>query len=1411
MSDPVPYDNPEYKPFVGPYKWQPATEPSGNSTAHGFAFQHINPGRFRNDIPVGAVDGNDAEFSNPDTYTVEITTTGVVKEGDSKNPFLSAFRGVANPSLNLKVDAGAVFEINASSEGLIYKISIKRPVRISAIKLAYSLSYNPGDSDSKKAISHFIHNSDGNYPLMKVEGKDKSGAKVSTDQSELMTTFDSKTGRKQTRTVILKFGTGNIVSAYPFLNEINIYNRYPVASLDLTLEKIMLYDAEPVNLTEGQLPCKLIQYAYYTNFSYRPSVTDGVYFPKTSRSVIEPNFFVKLFSPDDLSGLVGFAHALNFRFEIFSAPVFGIAPFSTTLVGLMGDMANPSTFMTTVLGPMNSTRTAAYSFSSNIVQSDGARIVRLDKFPINSGTKTIALLKAKDYISSTAPTTNVEWTTLTLYPIDPAPSPSSPFIREFVYVDALANKNAWYKLVHSNRTNINEMFDWTSEPFQNEVFSEHATHGLTTVSSQSAPQESITRRVILDADPLKLDPVAIFIQDDSAYFDGSTTLRKGAWALSLRASTEDPNNLVSTHLFARFWFQPDNEPMDFSNIHKHREDTEFCFTFDTAKGQCVLKKGTPTEADLMMSGAISSNLSDIQLRKYMDEETSLSLFSGARLVVGIYSISYRNPEVTTSMLSNQSINCPTFSIIVDGQIETTMVQTLSSRFLTQRSSKYTKSYYDTSPKLYLTMDRVSTGLLIPDTGQMYAPYNAHYVAATKTTSVKNAFNNLLVLKEYTEESEVAYSKIYAPYSEVPIMRDNNVYVYQDFITYSNPFIDSLVAGNTKWQIKIKLADNSKQNEYINAEYRLQSFFATVDGIVVSRVFDTGFSSKSEAGVITFEPTINTSFLSGEGSNLQFVMRFLIYPYSKNGQVVDLSALAIEIGEPVGLKIDKFYVANSSIKRLVIDQVDSAIGSPAYYENLPITPNRGMGANEFMFIADPNIVGKTFITFVDMDFWVQGALYSPIWYVDFPDGMEVDFSAAEYQEDQLLWRTVPFAEGKVQLLSLAAVEDRISGIVTVINDDVPPETLKTSYDEVVRKRVLPFAYSRPSQNDIVKDSAGNILPGFNSNLNYVNDRYQQTAGKSTILSIITERVGTQYNVIGGVLDDTMGLNGPYSDPINEAKSLKNTSIKNFANNLSYPIILQPKHSTNVFVGGWRAPGILIGKYVNVWAASLDENESTGTYYLVDGDKSADIPNNIIKPMDESLNGAVVEGHCGGVYIHTGLVLMAYILENRNGVIMGRMSREFTNFGEGMELLSIPKMLGESTVDILVYAPVLAYNEILDIAYLAFYSGGKIFVTYLSGIRSGVIGLNPIQLVAGSRDFDSSDNMYNSVFKQLFNKGHLIKNQAGDIEDDVPDQRPGFIASVYDAGNLYIYYKDNNGLFRARQILNTGLIGNPVDIS
>jgi hypothetical protein len=359
--------------------------------------------------------------------------------------------------------------------------------------------------------------------------------------------------------------------------------------------------------------------------------------------------------------------------------------------------------------------------------------------------------------------------------------------------------------------------------------------------------------------------------------------------------------------------------------------------------------------------------------------------------------------------------------------------------------------------------------------------------------------------------------------------------------------------------------------------------------------------------------------------------------------------------------------------------------------------------------------------------------------------------------------------------------------------------------------LPYAYSKPSQNDIVKDSAGNILPGFNSNLTYVNMKNQETSGKSSILGIIAERIGAQYNIVGGILDDTIGLNGPYSDPMNEARSLDNASIKNMVNNLSYPVIIQPKHSTNVFISGWRAPGILMGKYLNVWSTMSNETETPGTYYLIDADESAEISSDIIKPMDSKLNGAVVEGQHGAVYIHSGIVLIAYILENTSGVIMGRIGLEFSNFGESIELLSLPKMLGQSTVDVVVYAPVLAYNEVLDVAYLAFYCGGKIFLTYLCGVRSGVIGLNPIQLVAGSWDFSSSDNIYNSIFTQLLDKGHLIKNQAGIIEDDIPEQRVGFIASTYDAGNLYVYYKDNSGVLKARQILNTGLIGNPVDIS
>ena len=1422
MSDPIPYENPTYTPFIGPYKWEPEDTPLGNSTAYGYAFQQINPGRFRQDIPLGATDRNGQTYADINTYTVEIKSYGTVKTGDIKNPVLNAFRSISRPSLNLKTDASSYVELvpvldaQSKTNDMYYDIFMRRiGIPISAIKITYTLSYDISASDSKAAISHFPVSEDRNYPLLQVlgytdlEGDGTEYPKSATPTAiptELQTTFDRKTGRITTRTVTIKFGTGSVVANYPRLKKIRIKNRYSIKSLNFTISKIMIYNAEAVNLNENQLPCKALQYAYYVNFAYRPTSTGGSIFPASLKSNSDPNFFVKFFSPDDQSGTVGFAHALNLRFQIFSSPLYGLSPLGTTLGGLLTDMAYPSTFYTTFIGPTLAIRSVAYSFSHQVLKPMGMA-VKLDTFPIDKSVTTIQLYKVVNYIGSSQPVwkDDASWSAIASYSVN-NPEIGGKFPKEYVYLDLEGKSTDWYLMIHTNNNGTYKIYtpSFRSMPYTDDGYVFALAPRTDSITSDMPA--TVLRSIIHNVAPLTVDPIMVFRQNTDSFY-GSLTARKGAWISRINARTTDATGLISTHLFTRFWFVPTDKPIDPTKYHEYRASTEFYFKYDDAAKSNKMVVGSPTTVDdLMMSASISNDFNTIEMRRYMDAETSLIPFQDGSydLVVGLYAVSYVPKDTTVPSAQ--------IEISFDSQLETTLTQMAGGMFMPQKTNVYETSSYDDGVKAFLSLNRVGSGVLSPEIGETYAKYTGHYIVSTPPTANAKAFNNLLVLSEYTEDSKITDAKIYIPYDNISLDENSyTTYVFADFTTNSKSFVDAQIKGgeNNKWRIALTLNGNGTQNSYINEKVRLQGFFATDTGQVVSRVFDSGFVDKTTGtNEIVFQPTIDISFLAGQGSDLQFVLRLYSYPsYKDPNNPTNIADIEKEMGSiPFGLRVDRLAMTNTSLHRLNVVQIDTAVGSPAYYENLPIYPSKNFAGSDFAFIADPNIIGKTFITFADMDFWIQGALYSPIWYNQFPVGMEVRLGAASFEEDQLKFRTIPYSTDRKDVLSVAAAQDKVSGSVTVINDDVPTADSPSTYPaQVVRKRTLQTPISLLTSNEIIKDQKGNVFPGFNSNLAYLNMSNNQNYGRSTVLGFVAENTGKQYNDINMIMDSNFGFDSHITDPITSQLGSDTMFLKNITKNMSYPAILQPKYGAYMLVAGWRSPGILIGKYLTLWNLSMKDADSDGVYYIIDAAVDATIPKDYILPYDKKLNGAVREGHHSLICSKSGKILCAYMLDGKDDIIYGRAGNTNSKFGTTMELLSFPKITGENSTDLLVIAPVLAYNEILDIAYLAFYCAGKVFVTYLSGVSSGKIGLNAIQLVAGNRDFSGDTNAYNPIFKSLRSKNILVSNQIGEIEDDLPEQRVGFIASEYNAGNLYIYYKDNNNAYQARQVYNTGIVG------
>lgn len=1389
-----PYTNPEYSPFEGNFPWVPT---------NGFRSPTCERGKFRNDIPTGTelVDGSIIAETNCTVITS--LPTGTIVKGDKNLPFATAFRTVAKPSLNVKYipdDLSNYLEITTDNDkAFSYEIELKTVSSISAVTIFYQLSYHSEDNDARNELAQSP--TADNYPLVQILGYPEKGDSIEyptvndSDTSELQTTYEQGVLKDRKATIV--FGSHN---SYPRIKKIVFKNRLNIKRVTLKIYKIMLFSftssQKNVNYKPDQLPCKMLQYRYPIDFVYRPSQTGGIFFPSTSK---EPNLHIKMYYPEDRFGSIGFAHSMNLRFMIFSLPDYSLSSATTgaTLIGLLETMANPTAYQTTFVGPANGSMDLEYALipkpANGNVDTIMKRVILLDKYKIKGGTKSITLYKAKNYQSATAPTSGVEWEELVTYAVNKIPS-------SFLYVENTKN-NEWYRVEQNGTTK------YTTPAYKNQLYTEKIP--ITALTNGTPVVDTVTRRVNLlptktiTNDYLKkATPFAVFISKDQDYIINPVTVGKGEWRLRMSAKSIDENNLVDTYIYARYWFQPQDEDLDVDNLYKYRKKTEIYFKYDEDAQKSKLVQGTPTSMDeLFVSSALTKENVDIDIVRYVDDATSVDFdFSGGRLVVALYSISF--PSDGTTGLSQTMVNLPQFETYMDGQtwkIETTLNQTLSSPFNLVRNNKYTSASYTKIGNLCITKSRVSNADLAPIEGETYAAYSSHFTSATGGQEIDNAFKKLLVLNTYQGDA-IVDANLYIPYTQVSNKNDNSVFVYADFCTYSSTLANGRILNSDTWDIDIEFDDQPIQNNKISEKFKIEAFLVSTTGIVIGRVFTSDFIKKDTIGKITYSATIDTSFMIGNFDS-QLIIRLYSYPYSKNGESVDISSVNTELnkmeGKPsVGLRIKNLSFTNT-LEKLNVTQTDSLMGSVAFYEHLDLRPSRALAGQDFYFVADPSIVGKTFITFIDIDLHIMGDLYSPVWYTDLPEGMEavVGGSTSFFGSESIWLRTIPSASKDTsQLTTTTALQNHISGVVTVVSDDTPKEgEIVEDGNQVVRENTLFTPGSFSSNEQLAKDHNGKTITGFNSNSSFVNLHMRDKNNRGT-MSIISEKIGNSSNEVNAIFDSNGSTANYTLDPLNSTPQ----GTISLAKDLSFPLVLQPKYGSMVHVIGWRKPGILLCKNLNIWNSSTTD-ESDGEYYIIDGEQNLILDDTYIRP-DSNLNGNVIANYPSAVYLQNGKILVAYGIEGRSGVLYGRISSG-AQFGSTIELLSIPKVtkLYSSVLDII--GPVMAYDQKLGILYIAFYCSGKVFGTYLAGISNGTVTLNPWQLIAGSSDFTLSDNSGNIIFNEMYSSSSILINRLGAQENDVFAQRVGFLVSK--TGRLYVYYKYNDNKIKAREINMAGV--------
>jgi hypothetical protein len=794
-------------------------------------------------------------------------------------------------------------------------------------------------------------------------------------------------------------------------------------------------------------------------------------------------------------------------------------------------------------------------------------------------------------------------------------------------------------------------------------------------------------------------------------------------------------------------------------------------------------------------------------------------------------VSYLTPEGKD--LKPTTANSPKFALKIAGDyasIDTTINQTLSQQFELQRAAKYTSSQYVLlSSPLNLSNKRMLE-IDLKDTDRDYALYEKTFTSSSGDKKVDNAYEGLLLF--HADEAPVEMTQgICIPYAEISLTKNNSAIVYlADFCTSFKTLAYGRIGTEQTWDIEIKLDSIQEQNDNINIDYALEAFLVSIDGTVSERIF-RAFPSSSSVIDINFSVTIETPFLIS-GQNTQLVMRLISYPYYKDNKTLDLTGINAILNteangyRQVGTRINSFTLLHHTLYALQINQGgDSTFGSPSYYEKLPLKPTRALSGDDFNFIVAKESQLNQAITFPDIAMPISGAFYSPIWYVNFPADMEVRFSAiplaSESIYQNLRFRTVPSAGGVSSAdLSISAAEDTITGTVSIVHDDTyNPEkdaqgTTGNIPDQVIRRRTLYSPGNSFGENtQLIRDSKGNLMSGFNSHVAYVN-LDNQKSGKSGILGIIAEDIGKQYNDVNSMLDVSYGLSPQGLDPVRDLMSNNFGSMRKLAEGLSYPVMLQPNNSSNLYIVGWSDPGVLILKELTIWDSRSDGSGTDGLQYVVDGEPNVVLPSGdkLIYP-EGLLNGKVSKTYPAILMTNRGAILVAYALEGKDGVLYGRISYDAKGFGVTQELVSFRKMGVTASSDLAIYGPALCHDNGMDINYVAFYCGGKIFLTCLSGLgcNNGVI-ISPLRLVAGSRDFTSQSNSANSVFATMVSTSNLIVDQDGELENDVPQQRVGFIVSgkyPYSSG-LYIYYKDSNDKYNVRQVYLDGKVSKPLNI-
>ena len=908
--------------------------------------------------------------------------------------------------------------------------------------------------------------------------------------------------------------------------------------------------------------------------------------------------------------------------------------------------------------------------------------------------------------------------------------------------------------------------------------------------------------------------LGIFIATDEKYplaINNGITFTKGTFktafdgSVSFKDSDATANNSVS-HIYFRFWFVPvDVNTSDTEKIRSYREKTEFIFK--VVDGKTTVTREKPSSFfDLIVSPPLDENPQTFEAARFINEQKKLTFtdidFTSAVLAVEVF-------VKTNATDGTKFTKFPTVSFSASSEvsgIESNIFQNISNTLYPMRSfdsSIFTSATF-TSIKSPIDVTNLLTGNRKAPEIRGYIQYSQKFSSSTSTTTVENAFKDLLVINPTSQTGKVNITlteQIFNLLKKTSQPTSSSALINTDFVTDGQLLSNGRVNTGT-WTIKLTRNNVDKD---LGFDLQIQGLIISSNGKVLSRLFKSPLLTDKEE--ISYSPTINIPF-NIESVESQFVLRISLYPYSSGKYTyADLTSTASKEGLKPGFKFESISITKHTLEYLNVVANDEASGSPGFNEDLPISPVKVLGNDpdidgQFFFIASEDSLGTKTVTNTN-PYKVTGTLYSPTWFVSMPENSEVKFNSSftGSSSAKILFRSV-LGGAQAQEDSVSVTTSRLSGEMTIAYNSNRADASEQGEVDIISAKGRNGIYesynvrSNPTSGDFNSNAE---VPFKGKNPLIINfnpsDNLSPNADLSYILSETSDNTGTFASAAvnnAGSNQNTWQLPGTDFFQSKEGFSIQ----KQLFNHLTFTSATMDQVRNTIYAVGY-VDGSLILKTTQAFLASSG-NPGVSTYLIAgpvpDPLSEENYPN--FKNLQNSDSDPVAQTFPNIVGFARNRYIIFYVAQGNKAINFKILDGNVLS--EERTVIDLNKILGSSSSSISISGLTSVLDKTSEIVHLAFWCDKKIFYLNFSSFSDSPAILMPLlQLVAGNFASDKANNQFIYDLNQV---GYVVLNNNDDNDNfDIPQQRLGLTMSS-NKNNEYLiaWYKDNNNKIVSKTI-------------